>query len=91
MEGEKIQNLSLSLFATQKSSPSSEEAFDLVSIFNFTLRTIVYNFVIFFVNQIFNKYEFIPLIFKAFKNIWQSRRCMVGIVVEKYNTAVFNL
>ena len=63
----------------------------LFAVFYFTLRSVVDYFVIIFINQIAYKHKLIPFVFKAFEDIWECRRCVVGIVMEKNNTAVFNL
>ena len=58
-------------------------------IFNFTLRSVMLDFVMVFINQIAYKYKFIPLVFKAFKNCRKRLGGVVGVIVEKDNTAVF--
>ena len=57
----------------------------------FTLRSVVDNFIIVFIDQIFDKNKLISLVFQAFKNCRQGLGGVVGIIVEKHNTAVFNL
>ena len=57
----------------------------------FTLRSVVLDFVIVFINQITYKHKLISLVFQAFKNCRQGLGGVVGIIVEKHNTAVFNL
>ncbi len=61
----------------------------LSGIVFFALCSIVFNFVIFLIDQITYKHKFIPLVFKAFEDVGESRRCVVGVVVEKNNRAVF--
>ena len=60
-------------------------------VFNFALRSIVFNFIIILINQIAYKHKLIPLVFKAFQNRRQCFGRVVDIVVEKHNTTVFNL
>ena len=57
----------------------------------FTLCSVVDNFIIVFINQIADKHKLITLVFQAFKNCRQCLGGVVGIIVEKHNTAVFNL
>ena len=38
--------------------------------FNFALRAVVDYFVIIFINQIADKHKLIPLVFKAFEDVW---------------------
>ena len=49
------------------------------------------DFVIFFINQVVYKYKLIPLFFQRFKDIRQRLGGMLGVVVEKYDRAVFYL
>ncbi len=55
--------------------------------FNFALCSVVLDFVVIFINQIFNKHKFIPLLFQGFKYCGQCCRGVLGIVVEKHYTA----
>ena len=54
-------------------------------IFNFALHSVVFDFIIFFINQTFNKHKLIPLVFKAFKNIWQCCGCGVITPIQAVN------
>ena len=65
--------------------------FNLAIIFNFALRSIVLDFIIFLINQITYKYKLIPLVFQTLKNARQCFGGVFGIVVKKHNRAVFNL
>ena len=60
-------------------------------IFNFALRSIMLYFIIVFINQVTYKYKFIHLVFQAFKYCGQCLGGVVGVIVEKDNTAVFYL
>lgn len=57
----------------------------------FALCSVMYYLIIILVYQILNKYKLIPLVFKAFEDVGECGRGVVGIVVEKHDRAIFNL
>ena len=57
----------------------------------FTLRSVVLDFVMVFINQIAYKYKLITLVFKAFKNCRKRLGGVVGVIMKKHNRAVFYL
>ena len=61
------------------------------TVFYFALRSVVFYFIIIFINQVAYKNKFIPLVFQAFKYCGQCLGGVVGVIVEKDNTAVFYL
>ena len=57
----------------------------------FALCSVVLDFVVILINQIVYKYKLISLVFKAFKDVWQSVRRILGIVMKEDYRAIFNL